>query len=277
MNEIDQVIRSAETLESQIREPTRSAAAASGDALAVLLLRARSYLPRDLNNASSGAESLSSDKTAVTVIAGGGSPVSLQLSTDRLAGLTDGTGDTASDLAALIRGLRARRAELEAELGALGREVQSNLEVAADPASRSSDPIEQALSQATADLQLLRAQQAELARTRDALVSQRDILRTTYTTLLNKAEELRTARATTVGREAVVAERAVPPRAPSEPRTLVNVAMAALWGGVLGVLLVFGVEWWRRSARRARPGAARQESLVPDEAATVPVLGRRQS
>jgi uncharacterized protein involved in exopolysaccharide biosynthesis len=241
LNTMDQLIRDAETLATQLRDPTRSQAASSGDAIAVLLLRMRSYLPSQspllLSDATAPREDGAENRAAVIIIQSGSASSPVQLNTNAFATSSDAPEDQRADLEALIATLRVRRAEIQAEFDRLGRLLQGGLSAASDiPAD--DDPLEAALSQATTDLQKLRAELAELTRQRQELTNQRNVYSTSYQALLNKAQELRVARATSTGEGVVVAARAVQPERPVEPRPALFALIAAMLGFAVACLIV---------------------------------------
>lgn len=258
LNTVDQLIRDAETLAMQLREPTRSHAAASGDALAVLLLRMRSYLPSQgpllLSDASIPREDGAENRAAVTIVQNGAPSSPVQLNANTFAASPDAPEDRRADLEALIAALRARRTEMQAEFDRLGQRLQSGLGAGPDtPAD--DDPLEAALSQATADLQKLRAELAELTRQRQELTNQRNVYSTSYQALLNKAQELRVARATSAGEGVVVAARAVQPERPVEPRPALFALIAVVLGLVVACLVVLwqAANPWLVGAPARRP------------------------
>ncbi len=266
---IDQLIRDAETLEQQMREPARTQAAASGDALAVMILRVRSYLPVASplslgDGASSGASSgaaAGDTRPAVTIVQPGGqsSPIPIQLSANAAGMFGDQPQDWAIDLGAMVVALRGRRAEMQGEFQQLIGRLQEGLGPSGAGTAVEDDPVESAMTQATAELQRLRADLAELSRPRDELANLRTVHTTSYQALLNKAQELRVARATSGGEGVVVASRSLGSGLPVEPRPIVLALMAGLAGATLGGLFVLRTElrgWLAASARPASTGAS---------------------
>jgi len=78
----------------------------------------------------------------------------------------------------------------------------------------------------------------------DRLTRARDVARDTYTTLARKVDEARIAAENESG-EVRLASAAAVPTEPVSPRKLLNTAVAAMLGLMLGVFGVFAVEWWR--------------------------------
>jgi capsular polysaccharide biosynthesis protein len=280
LNELDQLIRDAATLETQLRQPVHSQASASGDALALLLLRSRSYLPH--NGASSairgapsttgaGAQPGTETRMGVTVIAGASQPIGLQVSPERLVVPGERVEDRLGDLNVMIQALRERRAELQTELEGLAGDLQGGSESASEP---SSDPMELALSQAQSEVVKLRAELAALSLRQDELSRNRDLLKTTYDTLRTKSEELRVAR-TTIGPQASVAEQASAASSLAQPRVLRTVAVAAVVGVLLGALLALVLDHLAQR-RSPRPLHLEGTSGAPGDSPPAPAVALRQ-
>jgi uncharacterized protein involved in exopolysaccharide biosynthesis len=205
--DLDQVVRDADTLRYQLSQPTRSSSVASGDALALMMLRARGYIPKEL-----------------------------RLSTDGGTNRAERREDQLADLDVMIDALRTRRGELQTEWEDLtiGRSERSIV-----PGVASDDAIDEALRRAANELDVLRVQLADLTKDREATIRNRDARKLTYSVLANKAEELRVAIAA-AGGEANVMQRAVPPSEGAQSRRLmINVGLAAVGGLLLGILLAF--------------------------------------
>jgi uncharacterized protein involved in exopolysaccharide biosynthesis len=226
INDLDQVLRDAETLRHQLSQPTRSASVASGDALALTMLRARGYVPKDL-----------------------------QLSTVAGTSRAERREDQLADLDMMIDALRTRRSELQLQweeltIGRSGRSIV--------PGVASDDVIDEALRRAANELDGLRVQLVELTKEREAATRTRDALKTSYTVLTNKAEEMRVASAA-AGGAANMLQRATPPSAGSQSRRVMMNAGLALVGGVLlGILLAFASDFLLsiRRVEAASPGSS---------------------
>jgi len=278
LGELNDMIRAAETLQAQLREPTRSQAAAAGDALAVLMLRARSAVPRDSTSTSSAAQngttSAPTYPSSSTVINAGSAAIALQLTADRLGALSEGASGYGSDLDALADAMRDRRTALQAEFDQLGRRLQAGIALDEPSGTATDDPLTVALSQAVSDLQRTKLQLAELVRQREALSNQRTVLGTSYTTLVNKAQELRVARATTLG-EVSVAERALPPVRPAEPRPSLNALLGAIIGLFLGALAILGATFWRGAGRSIPASPSRSPASSAGATQVTPLTSRQ--
>jgi uncharacterized protein involved in exopolysaccharide biosynthesis len=258
LTDLDQVIRDGETLQQQLSAPAVSASATSGDALAVMMLRARNYLPRDTRVSNDTPAPRQSD---------------IRLSSDVLTA-RQSREDQTRDLAAMVQALRGRRVEIQSELEELGRELQRVSDIAAasavnvngDAFVRDDDTIGAALSRATSDLAALKGQLAALTQQREEAVRNRDVLKTSYSALLNKAEELRVAQAAS-GSQARMLQQAVPPASSLQTgRTPLFVVLAAVGGLLLGLLLALVTELLRPSRSRP-PAAARGPAVVAAEPA----------
>ncbi|MCJ7550879.1 MAG: hypothetical protein MUQ30_14490, partial [Anaerolineae bacterium] len=86
----------------------------------------------------------------------------------------------------------------------------------------------------------------ELASTEySRLTRSRDLASDTYTMLARKVEESQIAAADDKG-QVVLASYAAVPSSPVGPKKLMNTAIGAVAGGMLSVLGVFAIEWWRQ-------------------------------
>ncbi|MCJ7737482.1 MAG: Wzz/FepE/Etk N-terminal domain-containing protein [Anaerolineae bacterium] len=86
----------------------------------------------------------------------------------------------------------------------------------------------------------------ELASTEySRLTRSRDLASDTYTMLARKVEESQIAAADDKG-QVVLASYAAVPSSPVGPKKLMNTAIGAVVGGMLSVLGVFAIEWWRQ-------------------------------
>jgi uncharacterized protein involved in exopolysaccharide biosynthesis len=256
LTDLEQVIRDAETLQQQLIAPATSAAAMSGDALAVTILRARNYLtlPRPIGQGEQSRQVGQSE---------------LRLSFDGIA-TRQSREEASRDLAVMVQALRARHAELQSELQQLGRDLQrlsdpgvpsSGVETSGD-AQVGDDPIGAALSRASSELASLRAQMAVLTQQKEDAIRNRDVLKASYTALLSKSEELRVAQAAAGGSTKIL-QQAVPPGSSLQTGRVVRyVLLAAAGGFVLGVLLALVVEWRRPSQRRS-PAVTRGPTAEP--------------
>jgi uncharacterized protein involved in exopolysaccharide biosynthesis len=252
ISSLDQIIRDAETLRSQLGPTPRSQAAMAGDGLALVMLRARGYLslgstvqPGEAAQGRPGSPAPSDGRPAPAADArpqvdARPSPGASMSSSGTVLQIPAASGFTADrpedrvlDLTNMIQALQERRDALQAEFEELATRLQTGLDPASSLRLPDDDPTEVALRRATLELQEAKAAQTELVRQRDELMKQRSLLATSYETLRNKAQELRVLRATDDSGGVTVAERAGPAANPSSPGPL----RFAVAGAVLGLLL----------------------------------------
>jgi len=226
MSAVDQLIRDAETLRKQLEQPSGSAAGSLGDGLAVMMLRARNVLTTSSNLADVSPPQTDSKAAPAPDVRPQRAPAAVanvQVSASDLGGDKSTNRD---DLDALIQALRTRQVELQAE----ATEQAQLLKDRGDPAK---DPLDAAIVDAYVDLHKMQADLAELTRQREALSNQRTVLGTSLTSLVNKSQELRVAKATAGSDGGTVAVRAFPSAVPSSP----NLLLYTLLGGGFGFLL----------------------------------------
>jgi uncharacterized protein involved in exopolysaccharide biosynthesis len=283
---IEQTIRDTETFRKQLEEPSQSQAAAAGDALAMVMLRARGYLPQNLPfmlpesvsapsapspTGTASGETPRAPVPSALVSSGGGS--NLQLSPSALAFPVDQNLDRLHDVDALSQALRTRAAEIQTEFDALATRLRTGRFPEGFSGTLDDAAVEAALSQSLAELQTMRAELADMARKRDELASQRSTLLTTYQSLYNKAQELRVLKATTGGEGISVAERAVVRRSPVWPRPVMFIGVAGLLGLLLGCVLALSPAlrgWLHEFARLDRDGQPVVEPPAPRAALSQP-------
>ena len=131
-------------------------------------------------------------------------------------------GEQTSLLSDLIDALENRLGEIDMQVETLSTEIP---------------PLQEALQQATAE--------------KDRLTLDRDVARSTFTTLANKVEEARIAAQDETG-EVRLASQASVPSSPAGPRKLMNTAIAGFLGLFLGVFVAFFVEYWRSPRTAAK-------------------------
>jgi uncharacterized protein involved in exopolysaccharide biosynthesis len=285
ITEIDQVVRDAESLRSQIGPTTRSLAAGSGDGLALMMLRARMYMSPIFSppasdfsrsespaqpaqpaagDSRSGAQRPADNRPnpAPTVPQG----TSLQIAPLTSAVSADRSEDRVADLDGMITALRERRDELQTEFQTLAQRLESGQDPASVLALPADDPTEAALRAAQTELHQAQDEQTELTRQRDELSRQRTLLATSYETLLNKAQEMRVLRATDDSGGVTVAERAVPARGPSGPGPLRYGLIGAVLGFLIGCALALS-PLVRDGLRNFASSSARRVSAPDDDRA----------
>ena len=140
----------------------------------------------------------------------------LQLQVTSGGSLSNKTVQEQADLLAdLITALEVRSAELDAQTESIAADML---------------PLQEALQQATLE--------------KEELTRERDVARSTYTTLANKVEEARIAAQDETG-EVRLASLASVPTHPTGPRKLMNILIAGFLGLFLGVFVAFFVEYWQ--------------------------------
>jgi succinoglycan biosynthesis transport protein ExoP len=166
-----------------------------------------------------------------------------------------------NDLAALvleIQGL-SRDAELPLQLQVTGggslsnKTVQEQAELLGDLITalegRATEIEAQVETLSTEILPLQEAHQQALAE-KERLTRERDVARSTYSTLANKVEEARIAAQDETGEVRLASQASVPVH-PTGPRKKMNIAIAGFLGLFLGVFAAFFVEYWQ-SPREAK-------------------------
>jgi len=246
---LNQLIRDAETLRAQLLTPTQSRAASAGDALALITLRSRTYLPTNnqLFLPDTGGRSQSPDAQSGStgpIVNPVSPPTSVQVNTGGIDFPSDSTGGRVADLETMIEALRSRRAELQGQVDALSQRMRTGSTPTNELGPANDDVLarlDEALSHATAEVQTMRADVSELDRQRDDLTNKSTVLGTTYKTLFNKAQELRVLKATTGGEGVTVVARAVSPLSPSTPRPLLYAVVAGFVGLLCGAALALSM------------------------------------
>ena len=193
--------------------------------LAVLIEDARALRGQLEEQAAAEPASLADDLTALLLevqALGQNAELPIQLQVAGGSSLSNKTvGEQTSLLSDLINVLQDRLGEIAVQVETLSAEIP---------------PLQEALQQATAE--------------KDRLTLDRDVARSTVTTLANKVEEARIAAQDETG-EVRLASQASVPSSPAGPRKLMNTAIAGFLGLFLGVFAAFFVEYWQ-SPRRPR-------------------------
>ncbi len=221
LQQIERWLADARALRAQVEAGSGSAAADTGNALALIFLRSKAL----------GGS--------------GGLPVQLQVD---LAGAQSGSVQIA-DVDALIKVLEARRTETQERIDALtvGLATDKPNEVTIG----SDNPLIARIASLDANIMLLEAElEAENAQ-RQELQQARDLAWDTYQTLARKQAEVEITSEVT-GTEVRLAASAVPPEKPVNPRKWQNAAVAGALGLMLGVFGAFAVEWWQGDDRETR-------------------------
>jgi polysaccharide biosynthesis transport protein len=114
------------------------------------------------------------------------------------------------------------------------------------------------LSDVEPQILILQRQLQEKQTDQERLVRTRNITRESVLALASKVQESRIA-AEDNGGEAIVASRASVPAQANNPRKMMVTAVAAILGGGLAVIGVFGLEWWRDEEEVPNPDATARD------------------
>jgi uncharacterized protein involved in exopolysaccharide biosynthesis len=204
----------ARALRTQIEAGSGSAAANTGDALALILLRSQAL---------GGSEGL---------------PVQLQVDlitepeeTVRLA-----------DVDALINVLEARRVETQEQIdvltAALAAERPNEITIEID------NPLNLRIAELDVEILALQKELEAQNAQKQELDQARDLAWGTFQTLAQKQAEVEIASQVT-GTEVRLAASAMPPGKRVSSRKMLNTAVAGMMGLMVGVFVVFALEWWR--------------------------------
>jgi len=99
------------------------------------------------------------------------------------------------------------------------------------------------------ELETLQADLAEKQHQENIIKQKVDFARSTYEAFLKKYEEIRILKSSDIGEASIIiVSPAVEPLTPVAPRKLLNIAIAAVLGLMLGVFIAFFIEYWKTSA-----------------------------
>jgi uncharacterized protein involved in exopolysaccharide biosynthesis len=160
------------------------------------------------------------------------------------------TGDRASAL----RGLSVTQEEVNASyIQALNRVTSLRAELAGARSRLAG--IDRALTGARRDVEALRVQLAERQVQEDKLQMRLQAARESYLALARKHEEISAAGVGELVATGIqIVCPAEVPDTPVKPRRLLNVAVAAVLGLMVGVFVAFFADYWERSAAMPSPG-----------------------
>lgn len=238
-------------LQAQLEKGNLSAAAASGDSLALMFTRAGLFrqegMPQLLLNidlsqlSESGADLTPTDVQALLAIVEDGLTEANQ-EIERLTGeLFQGENlEIPTEIPAdhELFGLMAQQVEAILNVGVVLETDSTELE--SKPLSQTLDRLSDRRQVLRSELEKLEARQRELTRARDTTWD-------LYTTLDNKAREVE-AQFATGAPQARLAVQAQPPLAPDPRGRLLSSLIAAAVGGLIGVVYVFGRAYWEETA-----------------------------
>jgi len=215
---MEEIIIEAEALKQQLGARSGSAAASTGDALAVMLANAASFgLSRDRNN-----------PTSILPSSASGFSIDLQL-TD-LTTLGEGKDSYVRDLDRLIQQAEAEQIKIETSIQDILQEVIHY-------------PEGHAIADVSAKYQSLYTQLISQQATERELTSQRDLTWKAYQALAEKVTEIKTAAPTTA--QVSLAIPAISPEKPSPRGTVRNTLVAFILGMGAATLIILAAHWWR--------------------------------
>jgi len=98
------------------------------------------------------------------------------------------------------------------------------------------------------ELETLQADLAEKQHQDDIIKQKVDFAKSTYEAFLNKYEETRIIKSSDIGEASIIiVSPAVEPLLPTGPRKMLNIAVAAVLGLMIGVFIAFFKEYWQTS------------------------------
>jgi len=228
---MEQVIIQAEALKQQLLSNSQSSAGELGDSLAVLIARAETFGIR-LNK--TFVPNITPDNTITSGILN--SPQAydprFNLFIDSLNTQGSSAQDYASDVDALITMAQTEKARSEDALEALSGEII---------AGQSNETIEQTAERIRSLETLVEKDEA----LRKELTQKRDLAWVAFNTLLEKETEIQNA--ANSSNEVSFASPAVVPQTPESRHIARNTLIAGVLGAILAVVLVLGLEWWRKA------------------------------
>lgn len=235
--QLEQLLADARSLHKQLQGETASPSAATGDALAVVFLRAKAF---------ASSASL---------------PVQLQISLKEGVGGT--AGQQAEDVNALIAVLEARRDETQAHIDSLSSQLLASTEY--ELAASADDPINRLIAQYSQEVLELQEQLEREEAQRRELTQARDLAWETYQTLARKEAEIGVASQVT-DTEVRFAVTAIEPKEPVAPKKKLNIAIAGMLGLMVGVFGAFFIEFLENGEK--------QGMAEPDEEQSCQSTGR---
>lgn len=215
---LEELLADARALQKQLERGVASPSAATGDALAVMFLRAKAF---------ASSASL---------------PVQLQISLKEGVGET--AGQQAEDVKALIDVLEAQRGETQAQIDKMSSQLLTSKEYELAPSAL--DPMSRLIDQYSQEVLQLQEQLEREGATQRELTSARDLTWETYQVVVRKVAEVKMA----AQAEATVVRFAVPatePESPIRPRKKLNTLLASVVGAMLAIGAVFTLEYLDQS------------------------------
>lgn len=258
---LEQLQKRLEDLKGQIEAGNTSAAAAGGDALALMFTRAGLLgqdsspgllLQIDLNQlGETGRDLTPSDvEGLLRIVADGLGEADREI--ERLTGeLFRGTGlEIPTSIPSDHELFQVVNSQVEAILNA-------DVVLETESAELEAKPLSRTLARLSDRRQVLQSQTEKLEAKQRELTRDRDTAWDLYTTLDNKAREVE-AQFATGAPQVRLALQALPPADPNPRGRLRLLLIAAMLGGIVGVVYAFVREYWQSSAPEAPPSAPEQ-------------------
>ena len=124
----------------------------------------------------------------------------------------------------------------------------SDLEIKLSEIRAQKEALSKAIETTANELEVLQVELAEKQH-QDRIMKQKvDFAQSTYEAFLNKYEETRILKSSDIGEASIIiASPAVEPLTPVGPKKMLNMAIAAVLGLMIGVIVVFFKEYWQKS------------------------------
>lgn len=114
---------------------------------------------------------------------------------------------------------------------------------------------EKAIDEISLELEELQAKLADKQYEDDIIRQKVEFAKSTYESFFNKYEEARILKSSDIGEASIiVVSPAVEPLTPVGPRKMLNLAIAAVLGLMIGVFLAFFIEYWKTSGQEVEGG-----------------------
>ncbi|MTI71927.1 MAG: hypothetical protein FH751_16900 [Firmicutes bacterium] len=129
----------------------------------------------------------------------------------------------------------------------------SNKNIYISELNREITNIKEKISITKKELEKLQVELAEKEH-KERLIKRRvNLAQSTYDSFLNKYEETRIAESSEIGESSViVTSKAITPKNPVAPNKMLNLAIAAVLGVMIGVFIVFSKHYWETSAEEVK-------------------------
>lgn len=145
-------------------------------------------------------------------------------------------------------GLKMESEELNPVYISLSQSIADNRVTLADINSQIAS-LNEKIRLTQSQLETLQAELAEKQIEQDRLARQLDLAKNTYNTFMTRYQETRITQSARIGdANIMVVAPAYVPETPVAPRKMLNMAIAAVLGIMVGVFVVFFMEYWRTSS-----------------------------